>query len=185
MASDPISSQQIHGQKVETVTDFNVLGSKITVNSDCSHEIKTLAPWKKSYDKPRQHILKREREREITLPTKFHTVKAMVFPVVIYRCEKWTIKKAEHWRTDVFELWCWRRLLRVPWTERRSNQLILKETNPDYSLEELMLKVKVHYFGHLMQRSNSLLMSLSKLQEMLKDMEAWHTAVQGSKRVGH
>ena len=170
---------------METVTDFIFLGSKITVNSDCSHEIKTFVPWKKSYDKTRKHIKKKKKNWDITLPTKVHIVKAMVFPVVIYRCENWTIKKAECWRIDAFELWCWIRLLRVPWIERRSNKSLLEEINPDYSLEELMLKVKLHYFGHLIQRSNSLLMSLRKLQEILKDKEAWHTAVQESKRVGH
>ena len=112
-----------------------------------------LAPWKKSFDQPRQHIKK---SRDITWPTKVHMVKAMVFPVVMYGCESWTIKKAEHRRTDAFELWCWRRLLRAPWTARRSNQLILKEVNPKYSLEGLMLKLKLQYFGHLMQTTDSL-----------------------------
>ena len=106
---------------------------------------KMLAPWKKSYDQPRQHI---EKQRDITLPTKVHLVKAMVFPVVVYGCESWTIKKAEHQRIDAFELWCWRRFLRVPWTARRSNQSIPKEINPEYSLEGLMLKLKLQYFGH-------------------------------------
>ena len=127
------------------------MGSRITADGDCSHEIKTLAPWKESYDKPRQHI----KSRDITLSTKFHLVKAMVFPVVIYGCESWTIKKAECRRTDAFELWCWRRLLRVPWTARRSNQSILKEIRPGCSLEGLMLKLKFQYFGHLMQRADS------------------------------
>ena len=111
-----------------------------------------LAPWKKSYGKPRQ-ILK---SRHITLPTKVPLVKAMVFPVVMYGCESWTIKKSESWRIDAFELWCWRRLLRVPWTARRSNQFILKKISPEYSLEGLMLKLKLQYFGHLMQRTDSL-----------------------------
>ena len=112
-----------------------------------------LAPWKKSYDKPRQHI----QNRDITLPTKVHLVKAMVFPVVMYECESWTIKRAEyHQRIDAFELWCWRRLLRVPWTTRRYNQSILKEISPEYSLERLMLKLKLQYFGHLMWRTDSL-----------------------------
>ena len=111
-----------------------------------------LAPWKKSYDQPRQHI----KSRDITLPTKVRLVKATVFPVVMYGCESWTIKKAEHWRIDAFELWCWRRLLRVPWTARKSNQWILKEINPEYSLEGLMLKLKLQYFGHLMPRADSL-----------------------------
>ena len=111
-----------------------------------------LAPWKKSYDKPRQHI----KSRDITLPTKVHIVKAMVFPVVMYGCESWTVKKAEHRRIDAFELWCWRRLLRVPWAAKRSNQLILKEISPEYLLEGLMLKLKFQYFGHLMWRTDSL-----------------------------
>ena len=124
--------------------------SKITANGDCSHEIKTRAPWKKSYDKPRQHI-KRQRHY---FANKVHLVKAMVFPVVMYGCESWTIKKAECWRIDAFELWCWRRLLRVPWTARRSNQSIWKEISPGYSLEGLMLKLKLQYFGHLMWRTD-------------------------------
>ena len=110
-----------------------------------------LTPWKQSYDQPRQHIKK----RDITLPTKVHLVKAMVFPVVIYGCESWTIKKPEHQRIDAFKLWCWRRLLRVPWTERRSNQSIIKEISPGCSLEGLMLKLKLQYFGHLMRRADS------------------------------
>ena len=130
--------------------DFIFLGSKIIADGDCSHEIRTLAPWKKCYDKPRQHI----KSRDITLPTKIHLVKAMVFPVVMYLCESWTIKKAEHRRIDSFELWCWRRLLIVPWTARRSNQSILKEISPEYSLEGLMLKLKLQYFGHLMRRTD-------------------------------
>ena len=109
-----------------------------------------LAPWKKSYDQPRQHI-----KKHFTLPMKGHLVKAMVFPVVIYGCESWTVKKAEHWRIDAVELWCWRRPLRVPWTTRRSNQSILKEISPEYSLEGLMLKLKLQYFGHLMRRTDS------------------------------
>ena len=112
-----------------------------------------LAPWKKTYDQPRQHIKK---QRDITLPTKDSLVKAMVFPVVMYGCENWTVKKTEHWRIYAFELWCWRRLLRVPWTTRRSNQSILKEISPGCSLEGLMLKLKLQYFGHLMQRADSL-----------------------------
>ena len=127
-------------------------GSKITADSDWSHEIKTLAPWKKHYDQPR-YILK---NRDIMLPTKVHLVKAMAFPVVTYGCESWTIKKAERQRIDAFELWCWRRLLRVLWTARRSNQSILKETSPEYSLEGLMLKLKLQYFCHLMWRTDSL-----------------------------
>ena len=112
-----------------------------------------LAPWEKSYGKTRQHIKK---QRNITLPKKVHLVKAIVFPVVMYGCESWTIKKAEHWEIDAFELWCWRRLLRVPWTARRSNQSILKEVSPEYSLEGLMLKLKLQYFGHLIWRTDSL-----------------------------
>ena len=111
-----------------------------------------LAPWKKSYDQPKQHI----KSRDITLPTKVHLVKAMVFPVVMYGCGSWTIKKAEHWRIYAFELWCWRRFLRVPWIARRSNQSILKEISPEYSLEGLMLKLKLQYFGHLIRRADSL-----------------------------
>ena len=111
-----------------------------------------LAPWKKSYDQPRQRI----KTRDMTLPTKVHLVKAMVFPVVMYACESWTLKKAEDQRIDAFELWCWRRFLRVPWTARLSNQFILKEIRPEYSLEGLMLKLKLQYFGHLMQRTDSI-----------------------------
>ena len=147
MASGPITSWQIDGETVETVRDFIFLGSKITADGDCSHEIKRCLLLGRKAIANLDGILK---SRDITLPTKVHLVKAMVFPVVIYGCESWTIKKAEHQKTDVFELWCWRRLLRVPWTTRRSNQSILKEISPEYSLEGLMLKPKLQYFGHLM-----------------------------------
>ena len=138
---------QIDGETMETETDFIFLGSKITVDNDYSHEIKRCLLFGKKAMTNLDSILKR---RDITLPTKVRLVKAMVFPVVMYRCESWTIKKAEHQRIDAFELWCWRRLLRVPWTARRSNQSILKEISPERSLEGLMLKLKLQYFGHLM-----------------------------------
>ena len=151
MASGPITSWQIYGKTVETMTDFIFLDSKITADDDCSHEIKRRLPLKRKSMTNIDSILK---SRNITLPTKVRLVKAMVFPVVMYGCESWTIKKAEHRRIDGFELWCWKRLLRVPWTARRSNQSILKEISPECSLEGLMLKLKLQYFGLLMRRTD-------------------------------
>ena len=153
MPSGPITSWQIDGETVETVADFIFLGSKITADSDCSHEIKRHLLLGRKVMTNLDSILN---SRDITLPTKVRLVKAMVFPVVMYGCESWIIKKAEHRRIDAFELWYWRRLLRVPWTERRSSQSILKEISPGCSLEGLMLKLKFQYFGHLMQRADSL-----------------------------
>ena len=147
MASSPITSWQIDGKTMETVPDFISLGSKITADGDCSHEIKRHLLLGRKAMTNLDSILK---SRDITLLTKVHLVKAMVFPVVMYGCEGWTIKKAERRRIDAFELWCWRRLLRVPWTARRSNQSILNEITPEYSLEGLMMKLKLQYFGHLM-----------------------------------
>ena len=153
MASDPTISWEIDGETMETVRDFILGGSKITADGDCSHEIKRCLHLGRLAMTNLYSILK---SRDITLPTKVHLVKAMVFPVVMYGCESWTIKKDEHQRTDAFELWCWRRLLRVPWTARRSNQSILKEISPEYLLEGLMPKLKLQYFGHLMRRADSL-----------------------------
>ncbi|KAB0337550.1 hypothetical protein FD755_025560 [Muntiacus reevesi] len=147
MASGPITSWQIDGEIVETVADLIFLGSKITADGYCSHAIKRRLLLGRKVMTDLDSILK---NRDDTLPTKVRLVKAMVFPVVMNGCESWTIKKAEHGRIDAFELWCWRRLLRVPWTARRSNQSILKEISPEYSLEGLMLKLKLQYFGHLM-----------------------------------
>ena len=163
---------------MEEVTDFTFLGSKVTVEGDCSHEIKRwLLLGKKSYDKPRQCIKKQRHH----FANKMTSSESYVFPVVMYGCESWTIKKAEHGRIDAFELWCWRRLLRVPWTARRSNQSIAKEISPEYSLEALMLKLKLQYFGHLMQRTDSLekTLMLGKIESRIRreaedEMVGWH-----------
>ena len=205
MASGPITTWQIDDEKVDTVTDRLLWGSKITEDSDCSRKIKRCLLLGRKAMTILDSILK----RDTTLPTKIHVFKVMVIPVVMYRFERWITKKAECWRTDAFELWCWRRLLRVPWIARKSDQSILKEIGPEYALEELMLKLKLYYFVHLMQRANSLEkilmlgkiegrrrrgqkrmrwlygitdsmnMSLHKLQELVKDRKDWHVAVCG------
>ena len=169
---------------METVTDFIVLGSKITADSDCSHEIKRHLLLGRKLMTNLDSILK---SRDITLPTKVCLVKAMVFPVAMYGCESWTIKKVEHQRIDAFELWCWRRLLRVPWTARRSNQSMLKEISPDYSLEGLMLKLKLQYFDYLMRRVDSLEKTLmlgrdwgQEEKRVTEDeMAGWHHQLDG------
>ena len=153
MASGPITPWEVDGETVETVSDFIFLGSRITADGDCSHEIKRRLPLGRKVMTNLDSIFK---SRDITVSTKVYLVKAMVFPVVMYECESWIVKKAERQRIDAFELWCWRRLLRVPWTARRSNQSILKEISPGCSLEGLMLKLKLQYFGHLMRRADSL-----------------------------
>ena len=163
MAARPITSWQVDGETMETVTDFLFLGSKITADGDYSHEIRRHLLLRRKAMTNLDSILK---SRDVTLPTKVHLVKAMVFPVVMYGCESWTIKKAECCRIDAFELWCWTRLLKVPWTTRRSNQSILKEISPEYSLEGLMLKLQ--YFGHLVQRTDLLDKTL-----MLGKIEGW------------
>ena len=183
MASGPITSWQINGETVETMTDFIFLGSKITADGDCSHKIKRHLFLGRQVMTNLDSILK---SRDITLLTKVRLVKAMVFPVVMYGCESWSIKKAEHQRIDAFELWCWRSLLRVPWTARRSNQSILKEISPGCSLEGVLLKLKLQYFGHLMGRADSFekTLLLGKIKGRRKgmtedEMVRWHHQLNG------
>ena len=181
MASGPITSWEIDGETVETVSDFILGGSKITANGDCSHEVKSRLLLGRKVMTNLDSILK---SRDITLPTKVHLAKAMVFPVVIYGCESWTVKKAECRKIDAFELWCWRRLLRVPWTVRRSNQFTLKETSPGCSLEGLMLRLKLQYFGRLMWRVDSLEKTLRDWGQEEKgttedEMAGWHHGFDG------
>ena len=184
MASSPITSWKIDGETVETVREFILGGSKITADGDCSHEIKRCLLLGRKVMTNLDSMLK---SRDITLATKVHLVKAMVFPVVMYVCESWTIKKAEHQRIDAFELWCWR-FLWVPWTAKRSNQPILKEISPEYPLEGLMLKLKLQYLGHLIQRTDSLekTLMLRKIeggssQGMTEDeMVGWHHQLNGN-----
>ena len=155
MASGSITSWEIHGETVETVSDFIFGGSKLSADGDCSHEIKRRLLLGRKVMTNLDSIFK-SKDITITLPPKVRLVKAMGFPVVMYGCESWTVKKTEHQSIDTFELWCWRRLLRVSWTARRSNQSTLKEISPEYSSEGLMLKLRLQYFGHLMQRTDSL-----------------------------
>ena len=176
MASGPITSREIDGETVETLSDFIFLGSKVTADGDCSHEIKRLLLLGRKVMTNLDSIYK---SRDISLPTKVRLVKAMVFPVVMYGCKSWTIKKAERQRFDAFELWCWRKLLRVPWTARRSNPSILKEINLEYSLKGLMLKLKLQYLGHLMQRADSLekTLMLGKIEGGRRRWHEWGEAL--------
>ena len=206
MTSGPITSWEIDGETVETESDFIFLRSKITADGDCSHEVKRRLLLGRKAIINLDSIFK---SRDITLPTKVRLVKAMVFPMIAYGCESWTVKKAEHRRNDAFELWCWRRLLRVPWTARRSNQSILREISPGISLEGMMLNLKLQSFGHLMRRgdtlektqmlggiggrrrrgrprirwldgiTDSMDMNLSELQELVIDREAWRAVIHG------